>query len=74
MIQGYNVLKKLYPYYAYFDWSDGCSNKPNKNRLFCLQYPLHVLTSDVVWLLSFRDSTCYYCVKLCIRYWCGGQE
>ena len=31
---------------------------------FCDQYPLHVLTSDVVSLLPFPDSTCYYCVTM----------
>ena len=28
-------------------------NHVNKNRLFCLQYPLHVFTSEVVSLLPF---------------------
>ena len=47
-----------------WNWCDRCSNHANKNRFFCLQYFLHVLTSDVVSLLTFPDSTCYYCVTL----------
>ena len=45
-------------------WCDRCSNHANKKSLFCVQYPLHVLTSDVVSLLPFPDSTCYYCVTM----------
>ena len=34
---------------------------------------LHVLTSDVVWLLPFPDSTCFYCVTMHSLF-SGGQE
>ena len=32
--------------------------------LFCLQYSLHVFTSDVASLLPLPLSTCYYCVTM----------
>ena len=35
-----------------------------KKSLFCVQYPLHVFTSDVVSLHPFHDSTSYYCVTM----------
>ena len=40
----------------------GVATMQIKNRFFCPQYSLHVLTSDVRSLLPLPDSTCYCCV------------
>ena len=48
-------------HFAYFNVI-GVATLQTKNRLFCLQYLLRVLTSDVVLVLRFPDSTCSFCV------------
>ena len=52
----------------------GVATMQIKNRFFCPQYSLHVLTSDVVSLLPLPDSTRVIVVLLCIRYCCGGRK
>ena len=54
---------------------DRCSTHVNKNRLFCVQYRPHVLTSGVVSLLPFPDSTVHTIfVLLPIRFYCGDPQ
>ena len=48
-------------------------NYENKNRFFCLQYPLHVF-NVLRWVATSISWLYVLLLLLCIRYCCGGPE
>ena len=55
------LMSVIRPFFYVFQF-DRYNNKASKNCFFCLQYPVHDLTLDVVLRLSFAASICYLCV------------